>query len=226
LLLPQLREGGRVAWSWTGLQLQPLRDFDRNIYFEQSKGVIVAETDPESPARRAGLRPRDRIVSINGEPVTALTAEDLPDVRRRIAMLPMHEPAELRLARDGEALTIELTPREKGQVEGEELVCDRWDLTFKTINQFDNPGLFFHRKQGVFVYGLKRPGNAAAAGLQVNDIILEIDGTEVRTLEDVRRLHETALRNVQDRHRLVLVVLRGGLRRHVVLDFSRNYDKR
>jgi serine protease Do len=26
-VVPQLRELGRVNWSWTGLQLQPLKDF-------------------------------------------------------------------------------------------------------------------------------------------------------------------------------------------------------
>src|SRR6185437_4483512 len=31
-VVEQLRAGGRVNWSWTGLQLQPLKDFNRNMY--------------------------------------------------------------------------------------------------------------------------------------------------------------------------------------------------
>ena len=76
-VVEQLRAGGKVNWSWTGLQLQPLKDFNKNMYFEGTEGVMVADTDPESPARRAGIQPRDRILSINGKSVTAMTDEDL-----------------------------------------------------------------------------------------------------------------------------------------------------
>jgi len=214
-----------VNWSWTGLQLQPLKDFDRNIYFEDDEGVIVAETDPESPARRAGILARDRILAIGGRPVTALTEEDLPAIRRRLGLLTKHEPVRIALQRNGEQRVVELTPREKGKVEGEELDCPRWDLTVKQINQFDNPELYFHRKQGVFIYGVKQPGNAASADLRTGDIILKIDGQEVRTLEDVKRIRAEALENIKTKHRAIFSVLRNGLLRQTVLDFSRDYEK-
>ena len=89
-------------------------------------------------------------------------------------------------------LTLQITPREKGKVEGEELDCPRWDLTLKAINQFDNPDLYFHRKEGVFVYGVKYPGNAANAGLEAQDIVLQIDGKEVVTLEDAKAIYDEA----------------------------------
>ncbi|HET8727606.1 MAG TPA: dihydrofolate reductase family protein, partial [Alphaproteobacteria bacterium] len=46
----QLRAKGHVDWSWFGLQLQPLREFNKDIYFDGTEGVVVAETDPDSPA--------------------------------------------------------------------------------------------------------------------------------------------------------------------------------
>jgi len=225
-ILPHLREHGKADWSWTGLQLQPLRDFNRNIYFEGTEGVIVAETDPESPARRAGIKARDRLLKINGAPVNAFTEEDLPAVRCTVGLLTKYQPAEFELLRDGKPLTAELTPREKGDVEGEELDCPRWDLTVKQINQFDNPGLYFYRKKGVFVYGVKEPGNASTAGLRAQDIILKIDGKDVESLEDVRKIHEEAIANVKTKHKIMFTVLRNGLMNMRVLDFSRDYEKR
>jgi len=188
-IVAQIREFGKVNWSWTGLQLQPLRDFDRNIYFEGSDGVIVSETDPESPARRAGLLPRDRILEVGGQPVHAVTAEDLPPVRRLFGLLEKGKPVELKVLRGDTLFTAELTPREKGKVEGEELDCPRWDLTVKQINQFDNPELYFYRKEGVFLYGIKSPGNAGNAGLRPKDIIVSIEGRDVATLDEVKRIH-------------------------------------
>jgi len=224
-ILAQIREFGKVNWSWTGLQLQPLRDFDRNIYFEGADGVIVAETDPESPARRAGLLPRDRILEIGGRPVSAVTAENLPSVRRLFGLLAKGRPVELKVLRGDKKLTVELTPREKGKVEGEELDCPRWDLTVREINQFDNPELYFHRKEGVFIYGVKSPGNAGRAGLRPKDIVLSIDAREVKTLDDVKRTHAEAIKNVKTQHRIMFSVLRNGLLRQMVLDFSRDYEK-
>ena len=224
-LVGELREYGEVAWSWTGIQLQPLRDFERDTYFDATKGVIVAETDPQSPARRAGLKPRDRIVAVNGQPTNALTAEDLPSVRRMLGLLTKHEPARFDIRRGDEKLIVEITPREKGKIEGKELDCPRWDFTVKEINQFDNEALYFYRKEGVFVYGLKYPGNASSSGIRDNDILLKIDGQDVKTLDDVKRIHKAAIENVQNKHRIMFMMLRGGLMRQVVLDFSRDYEK-
>ncbi len=224
-IVRQLREFGKVNWSWLGLQLQPLRDFERNIYFEGEQGVIVAETDPESPARHAGVLARDRIMMVAGEPVTALTAEDLPALRRKLGLLAKNVPVAVQLRRNGEDITIELTPTEKGKVEGEEFDCPRWDLTVKAINRFDNPDLHFHRQEGVFIYGVEYPGNANSAGLQEKDIILKIDGETVATLDDVRAIYPRTVENLSTKPRLVFELLRNGLMRVVVLDISRDYEK-
>jgi len=224
-ILAQIREFGKVNWSWTGLQLQPLRDFDRNMYFEGTDGVIVAETDPESPARRAGLLPRDRILEVGGQPISAVTSENLPSLRRLLGLLPKGRPADIKFLRNEKVITVQLTPREKGKVEGAELDCPRWDLTVKQINQFDNPELYFHRKEGVFIYGIKSPGNAGNADLRPKDIILSIDGREVKTLDDVKKIHAEAIENVRKQHRIMFSVLRNGLLRQMVLDFSRDYEK-
>ena len=221
----QLRKNGKVDWSWTGLQLQPLKDFNRNIYFEGKDGVIVAGTDPESPARRAGIKLKDRILKINGQSVAAMWEEDLPAVRKLVGLLPRGKGAELEIKRDKVLMTVTLTPREKGKVEGDELGCPRWDMSVKSINQFDNPNLYFHRKKGVYVFATKYPGNAATAGLQEKDIIVKIGKDEIATLADLKKVHKFALDNIKKNHKVLVVVLRGGLMRQVLLDFSRDYER-
>jgi serine protease Do len=221
----QLRKNGKVDWSWTGLQLQPLRDFNRNAYFEGKDGVIVAGTDPESPARRAGIKLKDRILKINGQAVAAMWEEDLPAIRKLVGLLAKGKPAQLEIKRDDKLITIPMTPREKGKVEGEELGCPRWDMSVKSINQFDNPNLYFHRKKGVYVFATKYPGNASSAGLSVKDIIVKIGKDEIATLDDIKRVHKAALDNIKKKHKVLVVVLRGGLMRQVLLDFSRDHER-
>lgn len=226
IVLPRLRDGGDAGWAWTGLQLQPLRDFQRNITFEGTEGVVVVGTDDNSPAREAGFLARDRLLAIDGEPVTALMEENLPEVRRRLALLPVDRPARLTVLRDGKRLELSVSPRIKGRVLGEELDCPRWDFTVKAINQFEVPELHFQRPEGVYVFGVRHPGNASGSGLAPRDILLKVNGVDVRSLDDVRGLHERSLAGLASGgpRRLVLSVLRGGRPVQIAIDVSRDFS--
>lgn len=225
-LLERFREHGSMRWSWSGVLLQPLRDFDRNMIFEGDEGVVVAGVEPGSPAEVAGLRTRDRLVTIGAEPVTGLTSEDLPDIRRLIALLPADESTTIMIVRDGAEQTMTIVPREKGRVEGESFDCPRWGLTVKAINRFEKPDLFFHREGGVFIEGVRWPGNAATAGLGGDDILLEIDGTPVETLADVEAVYTRTIEALPGRPRLLIRMIRAGQQRQVVLDISRDHERK
>jgi S1-C subfamily serine protease len=222
-IIGRLRASKKVPRSWSGITLQPLKDFNQNMYFNAASGVIVSGTDPDSPAAKAGLKNGDRITSIGGQAVTAETDVDLPAVRRLLSYLEPDKPVAVALDRSGQSLEFQLVPRIKGAVEGEELDCPRWNMTVKAVNQFDNPDLYFVRQQGVFIFGTKYPGNAEDAGLRRNDIITSIDGKEIATLDDVRAAYDAALNATPKKTRVVVDVLRGGMARELVLDFAREY---
>ncbi|MCL1856331.1 MAG: trypsin-like peptidase domain-containing protein [Kiritimatiellaeota bacterium] len=222
----RLRTYQSMNWSWTGLQLQPLRDFDKNMYFDFSDGVIVSATDAGSPARKAGIQPKDRLVSINGVAVTALTQEDIPAINCRLGLLEKEQPSAFTFVRNDETIEVSMVPREKGQVEGDEQELPRWDFSVKAINQFDTPNLYFYREKGVFVFAVKYPGNAQNSTLQTNDIIVKAGDRDIESMDDLLAAHKEALENVAQNHRIMLTVLRKGQTRMVSLDFSRDYKRR
>ena len=190
----RLRRDGRVIRAWTGLRLQPLRDFEKNIFYEGDRGVLVAGVDPGSPADLAGIGAGQLILSVNGWDTNGLNHEDIPAINQRLSELPIGKRAEVFLAPDAreesrESFLVELTPGEKGDAEGGDFDCRRWNITVKAINEFANPILHFFRPAGVFIQGVKIPGNAATAGLRSGDIILEIDGRPVEDLETCRKLY-------------------------------------
>jgi len=225
-VLDPLRKHGRVPWTWTGLRLQPLRDFDRDMVFEGEDGVIVSGTDPDSPAREAGVRSNDRIRTVHGKIITARWEEDLPALRRALALLPAGVPVKLGIQRGGLEVSIELTPQEKGPTEGAELDLPRWDFSVQEINAFARPDLAARRKRGVFVRGVTRPGNAVEAGLRRDDIMLRIGKTEIVSLEDLHAQYEKALENLTTQSWILVTVLRGGLLRQIVLEFGRDYERK
>lgn len=228
-VLDRMRKDREVGWSWTGLDLQPLRDFDRDVYFEGDEGVIIAGVEAQSPAAAAGLKSRDRLRSVGGRPVTALTTESLPEIRRSLALLPPDVPVELEIERPSGAVTLAMrltiTPIRKGRVQGAEVDCPRWGLTAKAINRFENPELFRQRPEGVFLFGIRAPSNALDAGLRENDILVEVDGHPLTTLDDLRAAHERSVAGLPERRRLLAKILRAGQLRQVILDLSRDYER-
>ena len=220
-VLDRIRQYGGVNWAWFGFELQPLHDFDRNINFDFEKGVIVANAEPGSPARLAGFEPNDRILSVNNQPLNALTEEELPEVRRRLGLMPAAVPARFQVMRGKQELTLLATPGEKGEVEGDDLVLPRWGFTAKAINKFDNPSLSFYVPEGgVFVYGLREQGNALRAGLRRQDIILSINGRPVPSLGELSKLYDEAMANLASQSTMTLALLRNGRRMFVALNYA------
>ena len=224
-ILPRLRRYGSVNWAWFGFQLQPLRDFDRNIYFDYPTGVMVAGTDPGSPARQAGFLPNDRIVAVDGRPISAVNQENLPAVRRMLGLLPFDVPVSFTVIRNDREITVTAAPRAKGSVEGDEVAFPRWGFTAKAINRFDTPNLYFYQPEGVFIFGVAPLGNAAAAHLLRNDIIVSIDGRKIHNLADLRECYDRAMKKLNLRARANFVILRNGATRQLVLDYLNDYNQ-
>ncbi len=224
----RLRRDGRVVRAWTGLHVQPLKDFDKNIFYEGEHGVLVAGVDPGSPAGRAGVRVGQLLLGVNGVPVNGINHEDIPAINQLLAELPIGRPSEFSLAPGAgtdEPALVMVTPMEKGVVEGDDFDCRRWNMTIKTINEFANPLLHFFRPGGIYVQGVKYPGNAEKAGLAAGDIIVEIDGVPVRDLEHCRSMYETIVVDDNREKKVVFCVLRSGLRTYLMLDYGPLYGR-
>jgi S1-C subfamily serine protease len=73
----------------------------------REKGIEVVEVVPGSPAGRAGLRPEDLIVAVDGEPLA-----DVGDLQRLMVAEQIGQGIEVDVVRDGSFLKLDLIPRE------------------------------------------------------------------------------------------------------------------
>ena len=71
------------------------------------RAVEVVEVMPGSPAERAGLRPEDLILAVDGAPVSGVD-----DLHRLMDGDHIGRACTLAIARDGEERELLLTPRE------------------------------------------------------------------------------------------------------------------
>ncbi len=225
-VLPNLRKYGNAHWAWFGINWQPLKDFERDTAFGATNGVIIAGTERQSPARLAGLEPNDRVVAVDGVPVTAVFREDIPSLNRMLALRDWGKGVRFDYVRDGAVKSVVITPRSKGDVEGAEVECKRWGLTAKEINRFDTPDLAFMAPEGgVFVSSVAWDGNADNAGFKERDIIKRIGGKEVKDASELKKIYDDAVANVEKTFQLGVEVVRKGRKIQLVLNFRLDPEK-
>ncbi len=224
-VIDAIRREGRVNRAWTGIHLQPLKDFKRNTFYNAEHGVLVAGVAPGSPAAKAGLKAGDLLVSVGGRPTDGVTDEDLPAIRSLLAKLPVGEEVALSVERAGGPLVIALVPREKGKVEGDDFDCKKWNMTVKAINEFATPELYYYVNKGVYVQGVRSPGNAAEAGLRRGDVVARIDGAPITSLDELSAHYEKIVSDESAPKRVRIEILRAGLPRQIVLDYSTKYER-
>ena len=102
----ELRASGTVDRSvYTGLAVRPITDrAARLLGLGTARGLIVTAVDADSPADRAGLLPRDLIVSVGGEPVQTNS-----DIRQRLIDNRAGDTVRLGVVRAGEPQDVALT---------------------------------------------------------------------------------------------------------------------
>ena len=208
----EIIEHGRVERSWFGITLQAMTSITEN---PERQGVVVGSVDPFSPAAQADVRPGDLLQAINGRPVHARFEEELPPVRKMLADLPIGETAMLTLDRGGDALELEVVTLEKSELRGEERALDVWGITVTEVTPEIMARARLTERRGAFVSGAREGGPGSMAGLGSGDIILTVDGEEVRSLAHFLELHGEVV--VSGRDAVLMDVKRGALTRFVLL---------
>jgi serine protease Do len=223
-VVARLMKDGRYARARHGLTLRALVDYTQDTVFPGDHGVIVDDVAAESPAEVAGLVKGDRILSLADQPTDGKYLEDLPGLRTRLVDLAPGQPVAVEVERGDKRLTLQLTPEADDQGDDDGLECDRWDATFQRISKEEVPALAFYQARGVYVLGVSSPGNAEDAGLETEDILVKVDGKEVKDLPGLKTLYEAILAENRPKKRVLVEVLREGLPRLIALHYEKEYD--
>lgn len=193
-ILPQLREKGKVTRGWMGVSIGKLdEDLAQTFGLKEPKGAVVFDVTDESPAAKAGLRPDDVIVSVDGKEVA-----DNSFLSRYIAGKPPNTTVKLRVLRDGaeKAVTVTLGtfPEAAEDSEaGQEKKAARGGMTTRTITPQVAEQLNLPRSTKGVVVMETEPGEAADdAGLTRGDVIVSVNGVPVEDKEAFDREIEKA----------------------------------
>ena len=189
-VIEQLKAKGEVTRGWLGVTIQSLSKEVAEYYgIKDKKGALVADVVKGDPADKAGIRPKDIIVSVNGKPV-----EDSRDLTRMVADIPVGETATITLLRDGKTETVKvgIAKRDEkklaaGPTTSQKPAQSSLGIAVAEITP-DMAGRYnLAEREGVIVTDLDRNGKGSQAGLQIGDIIKEVNHQAIRSLADYNK---------------------------------------
>jgi serine protease Do len=202
-ILPQLKARGRVSRGFVGLVLTDITpDLQRSLKLSVSRGALVQDVNGDSPAERAGLKPYDIVLAVDGRDI--FTNDELI---RDISGRQPGTIAQLDVMRDGRRQTsgVKLTERPSGDaaphgrgVSGRTPRAPAQDdvplgLTVRDLE----PG-FARRMEipvavrGVVVMRVDPAGAAFVPAMRRGFVIMEINRQPVHSVADFERLVSVA----------------------------------
>jgi Do/DeqQ family serine protease len=178
----QLIEKGKVERGYLGIFMQ---DVDQNIakHFKLKKprGVIVTDVVKGSPAEKAGIKTGDLILKIDGREV-----KNSIQLRAYVQSKKPGDRVKLKILRDGKEMEIRVTLGSADKFASAQPSKERSQNT-KDI------GISVREERGkVIVQSVDPNGPAARVGIQPGDVILKINGKDIKSIEDYRRAIEEA----------------------------------
>ena len=196
-ILPQLEKNGRVVRGFLGVQPQPItQDMVDSLGLKSTQGALLADVVKGGPADKAGLKPGDVVVSLNGRQVT-----DNNQLTRDVGAIPPNQNVKLDVVREGKQRQVEVklaerpderetTSRAGGQGgEGEKSGGDLLGLRVQDLTpQMAQRARVDADTKGVVIIDVAPDSPGALAGLDPGDVILEINRQPVVSVADYKKV--------------------------------------
>jgi serine protease Do len=185
-VVAQLKDKGSVTRGWIGVQIQPVTaEIAESMGLKKAEGALVAEPQANSPASKAGILVGDVITAVDGHAV-----KDARDLAKQIGAMAPGATAKLTVLRKGEERTMSLTlgemPNEhtaKAETPDNSSSGDtpKLGLMLVPADQVAGSG-----SEGVVVTQVDPNGIASENGFKTGDVILDVAGKKVMSVNDVR----------------------------------------
>jgi len=221
-VMDQLIEHGHVVRGFMGVNIQDITpDLAKQFDLKESKGALVSEVTPKSPAEKAGIQSGDVILEFNGKPVS-----DSRHLKLQAGATAPGTKVPVKVSREGKTKDLTVTLKE---LPGEKLAKNDSttapgdtdalkgvavsDLDSAAREQFEIP----RDVKGAVVTDVDQNSASYEAGLRPGDVILSIDRKPVASAEDAVTLSE----NIKNKASILLRIWSKGGTRFLVVDESK-----
>ncbi len=214
-VIQELKQKGKVERGWLGLKVQPMtEDIAASQNMEKTKGVLVSDVAPNSPAAAAGIEAGDILLTFGDDEIlqardfSRMVAETLPGTEKGIIFRRNKEQfnKKIKIEKMPEAPQTATAPsagvsEKEGGVFLEDLDLRIADITPDLQDKYQlEPGT-----SGVVVLEAVSGSDAALKGIREGDVIIQMDKAELLNAAQMKELINEAKR---DNRRPVLLMLK------------------
>ena len=196
-LLPQLKQG-KVVRGYLGMEIREVTADIREAWNlpDTTTGALVNRVTPGKPADTAGLQHGDIIVEIDGRPIRS--NRELIDY---ISYLPVGTNVRVTFIRDGQRRTVTAKTAERPlegideeeEASASEPVRNRLGMTLQELTpQTRQLYGIEDNVRGVLVTGVRNVSAAGEANINEGDVITEVQGQRVTSVEQLSGLIDRA----------------------------------
>ena len=167
--------------------------------YNVTEGAFVQWVAPGGPAEKAGIKPEDIIVSIDGKPVR--TSGDLVN---NITSTPIGNPVNVTVMRDSKRENFKVVVGDLAQIFPEEFgtgkkdepgkvegASARFGMTIQNLTDAQRENMGIKERGGVQVASIEPDSFAEDIHLLPKDVVLSINRQPVNSVEDVRRIQNS-----------------------------------
>jgi Do/DeqQ family serine protease len=196
-----------VKRPWLGATLQSVTpDIADSMGLKRPTGALIANVARGGPAARAGLKPGDLIVSIDGQEVEDTNAFDY-----RLATKPLGGTAKLGIIRAGREMAVTVALETAPELPREEITIRSRSPFFGAKVANLSPALADELQlqnvdTGVVIVDVDNGSYASNLGFQRGDVIVEVNGEKIRKTSDLAKASEVPNRSWR------IILLRHGQR--------------
>ena len=176
-VVQQLKTNGKVTRSYLGVMLQ---DIDRNLAdaykLPKPEGSLINQVSPKSPAEKAGLKPGDVILKLDGNSISRTS-----DLIYRLNRIAPNQTIQLEVLRDDKIRTISATlsvaPDDTPAAEDKNNPTNGLGMNIRDLTEAEQSRL--NVNGGALVREVKRGGLASLSNLVAGDVIVQVNSTPV-----------------------------------------------
>lgn len=103
-VVADLEDDGRIDRGWLGVQIRPMSEEVAAVLgFEKGTGAVIDSVMPDSPAKKAGLKPGDVVLKFGDTEIS-----ELRDLTRAVAASAPGSRQKIEILRRGERMTLDV----------------------------------------------------------------------------------------------------------------------
>jgi len=213
--VPQTVTGRPISW-FGAYGMQPIDpEVAKLLKLENQPGVVLSDLMEGSPAAKAGLKERDIVLALDGQPLPRLKPDRVVAgyFGQQLLRRSPGDVVALTVLRDGAKQEVKVTLGDEPKLvrEADRRYFERLGFTVREFLATD--GIVNRvgpaEQQGVVVQFVKSGGPGGTSGLRPDDWVREIDGEEIKTYaQALKKL--TEIEAEKSRAEFVLLASRGG----------------